>query len=212
MTATVTLGNLTVARPLYDFVNQEALPGTGIEPAALWQSLEAILVELMPVNQALLAKRDALQARIDAWHRERRGQAFDHPAYRAFLRDIGYLQPEVPDFKVGTANVDPEIAEVAGPQLVVPVMNARYALNAANARWGSLYDALYGDRRDPGGRRGDARRRLQPGARRQGDCPCPRAARPGRTAGRRARTAMRSAMPSATGRWRSCAPAAVPAA
>ncbi|MGQ3070833.1 MAG: malate synthase G [Ferrovibrionaceae bacterium] len=144
MTATVTLGNLAVARPLYDFVNQEALPGTGIEPAALWQSLEAILVELMPVNQVLLAKRDALQARIDAWHRERRGQAFDHPAYRAFLRDIGYLQPEVPDFKVGTANVDPEIAEVAGPQLVVPVMNARYALNAANARWGSLYDALYG--------------------------------------------------------------------
>ncbi len=144
MTATVTIGNLTVARPLHDFVNQEALPGTGIEPAALWQSLEVILAELMPLNQALLAKRDTLQAQIDAWHRERRGQAFDHPAYRAFLRDIGYLQPEVPDFKVGTANVDPEIAEVAGPQLVVPVMNARYALNAANARWGSLYDALYG--------------------------------------------------------------------
>ncbi len=144
MTSHITLGTIAVAKPLYDFINDEALPGTGIEPAALWRSLEAILAELMPVNQALLAKRDELQARIDGWHRDRRGQAFDHAAYRAFLREIGYLQPEVPDFKVGTANVDPEIAEVAGPQLVVPVMNARYALNAANARWGSLYDALYG--------------------------------------------------------------------
>ena len=135
---------LHVARGLRDFVDDEALPGTGISPEAFWSGLDRIVHELAPRNRTLLEKRDRLQAEIDAWHRERRGQAFDLAAYKGFLRDIGYLLPEGPDFSVTTAHVDPEIAEIAGPQLVVPVMNARYALNAANARWGSLYDALYG--------------------------------------------------------------------
>lgn len=144
MTEWITSSRLSIASPLFDFINQEVLPGTGVDQKAFWSGLESVLVDLTPKNRRLLVRRDELQAAIDDWHRGRRGQPFDAAAYRTFLEDIGYLQPEGPDFDVGTTHVDDEIAHVAGPQLVVPVMNARYALNAANARWGSLYDALYG--------------------------------------------------------------------
>ena len=137
-------GGLQVARVLHELIEQRVLPDTGVESDVFWKGVEAILGEFAPRNRALLGKRDELQASIDAWHRERAGQALDAAAYKAFLEDIGYLLPEPADFKVSSQNVDDEIAVQAGPQLVVPVMNARYALNAANARWGSLYDALYG--------------------------------------------------------------------
>ena len=135
---------LQVDPDLYALVNEEIIPGTDIEPSAFWTSFAAIVRDLTPLNRDLLAKRDALQSLIDAWHLERQGQPHDARAYQAFLKEIGYLIEEGPDFQVSTENVDPEIAAIAGPQLVVPVNNARYALNAANARWGSLYDALYG--------------------------------------------------------------------
>ncbi|WP_295580745.1 malate synthase G [uncultured Lamprocystis sp.] len=144
MTERVEVSGIKVAKPLYDLVKIEITPGTGVDPDRLWSAFAAILAELAPRNRALLAKRDALQAQIDTWHRNHRGQPIDLGAYRAFLSDIGYLVPEGPDFTVTTADVDAEIASIAGPQLVVPASNARYALNAANARWGSLYDALYG--------------------------------------------------------------------
>ena len=144
MTPPITVGRLQVAAPLHAFVAREALPGTGLTESAFWAGVESILAEFGPRNAALLQRRDQLQARIDAWWREHKGQAFDVAAHTAFLRDIGYLTAEPAAFKISTANVDPEIACIAGPQLVVPVSNARYALNAGNARWGSLYDALYG--------------------------------------------------------------------
>ncbi len=144
MTDYVAYGGIRIAKELDDLVRDEIAPGTGIDAAKVWSLLDAIVRELGPRNRALLEKRDALQARIDRWLGERRGKPIDPRESRAFLAEIGYLVPVGPAFKVTTANVDPEIGTLAGPQLVVPVDNPRYALNAANARWGSLYDALYG--------------------------------------------------------------------
>jgi malate synthase len=143
MTDRVPVGNLRVARVLYDFVNTEALPGTDIDPDSFWAGVDKVVTDLTPQNQELLNSRDELQAQIDKWHRHRVIEPHDPEAYRQFLTEIGYLLPEPEDFTITTANVDPEIT-TTGPQLVVPVTNARFALNAANARWGSLYDALYG--------------------------------------------------------------------
>src|SRR5476649_2099698 len=144
MTEHVQVGGLRVAKVLLDFVNNEAIKGTGLDAATFWAGADKLIHELAPKNKALLAKRDDLQAKIDAWHQAHAKQAHDAQAYKAFLQEIGYLLPEVADFQATTQNVDEEIARMAGPQLVVPVMNARFALNASNARWGSLYDALYG--------------------------------------------------------------------
>ena len=144
MTEYVTRANLQVADELALFVENRALSGTGIAADALWSGLSDILARFVPVNRALLAKRDALQTQIDAWHKANPGPISDMPAYQAFLRDIGYLVAEPAPFAIGTQNVDAEIAKMAGPQLVVPSLNDRFVLNAANARWGSLYDALYG--------------------------------------------------------------------
>ena len=143
MTNRIEIAGLRVAGELFSFVAEEALTGTSIAEVDFWKRFAAIIEDLAPKNRALLARRDELQAKLDEWYRAN-GTPTDMAAYRAFLTEIGYLVPEGPDFTVTTENVDPEIAKVAGPQLVVPVMNARYALNAANARWGSLYDALYG--------------------------------------------------------------------
>lgn len=144
MTRRIEKFGLQVSAPLHDMIEREALPGTGVASDAFWQGLSSLIHDLGPENRALLAKRDEIQQQIDAWHRAHPGPITDMAAYRAFLTDIGYLVPQGPDFAIDTPNVDDAIAKVPGPQLVVPVMNARYALNAANARWGSLYDALYG--------------------------------------------------------------------
>lgn len=142
MTQYVKIGNLQVAEILADFINNEALPESKVNKEQFWAGFEALITELAPKNEALLARRDELQEKLHQWHKE--NKEFDFEKYKSFLEEIGYLEPEVEDYKVTTENVDPEVALVAGPQLVVPVDNARYALNAANARWGSLYDALYG--------------------------------------------------------------------
>ncbi|WP_024447955.1 malate synthase G [Mycolicibacterium iranicum] len=144
MTDRVTVGNLRVAPVLYDFINNEALPGTDIDPDTFWSGVDKVVADLTPKNQDLLRRRDDLQAQIDKWHRARVIGGFEPADYKQFLEDIGYLDPEPGDFSITTAGVDDEITSTAGPQLVVPILNARFALNAANARWGSLYDALYG--------------------------------------------------------------------
>ena len=135
---------LVVADELYRFVAEEALPGSEVDPDAFWKGFSTLVNDFGPRNRSLLERRSEFQDRIDGWHRANRGSAFDKEAYRAFLEEIGYLEPSGPGFSITTSDVDPEMAEVAGPQLVVPIMNARFALNALNARWGSLYDALYG--------------------------------------------------------------------
>lgn len=136
-------GNIQVAKVLYDFVNEELLPNSGLDQDKFWSDFGALISDLTPRNKELLARRDEIQEKLNEWHKAHRGR-FDFNEYKAFLTDIGYLEPEVEDFEITTENVDDEIAVQAGPQLVVPLTNARYALNAANARWGSLYDALYG--------------------------------------------------------------------
>jgi len=144
MTERTQRAQLQVAKVLAQFIEDEALPGTGIAAADFWQGFASLVQDFAPQNRQLLAKRATLQDQIDSWHIARRGAAHDHGAYKAFLAEIGYLLPEGPDFTISTKGVDPEVATVPGPQLVVPITNARYALNAANARWGSLYDSLYG--------------------------------------------------------------------
>jgi len=144
MTDRVERNGLKIDRKLHDFLVDAAMPGTGVDPDRFFEAFAAIVRDLTPKNRALLERRETLQTQIDDWHRKRRNQPHDHEAYRRFLEEIDYLLPEGPDFEIDTANVDPEIASVAGPQLVVPITNARYALNAANARWGSLYDGFYG--------------------------------------------------------------------
>jgi malate synthase len=140
----IQVSGLSVAQELYDFIEADALDGLTVSAAQFWDGLSELAHELGPKNRDLLAQRADIQGKIDEWHIARRGQAHDAEAYQGFLKEIGYLVPEPVDFSVTTQNVDPEIAATPGPQLVVPIMNARYALNAANARWGSLYDALYG--------------------------------------------------------------------
>ena len=140
----IELAGLQIDAALHSLLTQEIAPGTGVDPEAFWQGLADIWAELGPENKRLLKQRDDLQAQINQWHRDHHNESWDADKYESFLREIGYLQPSPPAFSITTENVDPEIAHIAGPQLVVPVMNARYALNAANARWGSLYDALYG--------------------------------------------------------------------
>jgi len=144
VTKYVEVGSLKIDRELYRFVEDEAMPGTGIDADVFWARFGDIVNDLISKNRQLLAKRDALQKQIDGWHRDNKDTFRDMNAYQAFLEEIGYIVPEGPAFSVETSDVDPEIADIAGPQLVVPITNARYALNAANARWGSLYDALYG--------------------------------------------------------------------
>ena len=142
--ARIKYGGLYISKELDNFLQEEVIPGLDIQPSIFWKSLESILDTFGPKNNDLLDKRTSIQKQLDTWHLERKGQPHDGEEYKSFLKDIGYLIEEGDNFLIETSNVDPEIKTIAGPQLVVPVMNARFALNAANARWGSLYDALYG--------------------------------------------------------------------
>ncbi|MFK4752577.1 malate synthase G [Oceanobacter antarcticus] len=144
MTGYVQKGGIQIAQALYDFVNEKAIPGSGVNVDTFWAGFDAVVNDLAPKNRELLVKRDDLQAKIDLYHTERKGQPHNPEEYKAFLQAIGYLLPQAEQFEAETRNVEPEIGQMAGPQLVVPVMNARFALNAANSRWGSLYDGLYG--------------------------------------------------------------------
>ena len=144
MSTYVNKGNLKVSKSLDTLINKKVCDSIEVTPEIFWNAFEEILNEFTPKNKALLEKREILQKQIDEWHISKKGTDFDKEAYKDFLKEIGYLLEEGDDFSIETENVDPEISEIAGPQLVVPVMNARFALNAANARWGSLYDALYG--------------------------------------------------------------------
>lgn len=154
MTAMTTRAGLQIAQELADFIEQKALPGTGLALEGFWAGMADILARFAPENAALLAKREDLQAKIDAWHLARAGKPLDQAEYQTFLREIGYLVPEPAPFEVDSANIDDELATMAGPQLVVPILNARFLLNAANARWGSMYDALYGTDAIPGSAQG----------------------------------------------------------
>ena len=144
MTKRVSIANMQVAQSLYNFIESKVLPGTDINSKKFWLGFSSLVSELSPKNKSLLATRQHLQEEINQYHLAHQGENFEFSDYKAFLKEIGYLVPEVPDFTISTAHVDDELATMAGPQLVVPVMNARFALNAVNARWGSLYDALYG--------------------------------------------------------------------
>ena len=144
------IGNLSVSKVLFNFINKEAIPGTDIDEKKFWKSFDDAIHKLLPKNNELLDTRHKLQMDIDRWHLNNKGKEFKIKEYEKFLKEIGYLKEEGKDFKIDTKNIEDEIAKIAGPQLVVPVMNARYALNAANARWGSLYDALYGTDVIPG--------------------------------------------------------------
>ena len=137
-------GGLSIDLPLATFLEEHALPGSGIDPARFWSGFAAILDRFAPENRALLAERDRMQAALDDWHGAHAGAPIDQAAYQRFLRDIGYLVDAPERFTIDPHGVDAEVARIAGPQLVVPILNARFLLNAANARWGSLYDALYG--------------------------------------------------------------------
>lgn len=144
MSQTITQGRLRIDANFKRFVDEEVLPGTGLDAAAFWRNFDEIVHDLAPENRQLLAERDRIQAALDEWHRSNPGPVKDKAAYKSFLRELGYLVPQLERVTVETTGIDSEITSQAGPQLVVPAMNARYALNAANARWGSLYDALYG--------------------------------------------------------------------
>ena len=144
MTERVQYGSLQIAKELDDLLAEEILPGLKVTRDEFWSSFNEIVDEFVPRNNSLISQRENLQEKIDKWHLDRKGQNHNHEEYKTFLKEIGYWVEEANDFQITTSQVDPEISEIAGPQLVVPVMNARFSLNAANARWGSLYDALYG--------------------------------------------------------------------